>query len=84
MSAVSLNDLLAQASVDPELEAKLAANSGNLKGFLEVANAAGYPVEEEDIMALKTLSDEELSAIAGGFTPYDDKNKCYLATLVDR
>ena len=78
MTVVSLRDLMAQASVDSVLEAKLVASADNLDRLVDVAIAAGYPVTKEDFLSLGELSNEELNSVAGGFTPYDDKNKSIL------
>ena len=73
MTSVLLNDLMAQSSVDPGLEAKLVANADNLDGFLAVANAAGYPLTKEGLLSLAELSDEELAGVTGGNWQQDHK-----------
>ena len=73
MSEIVLNDLMAQSSVDPDLEAKLVAHADNLDGFLEVANAAGYPLTKEDLLSLAELSDDELAEVTGGNWRQDHK-----------
>lgn len=62
-----MNDLIAQSSVDPSLEAELVANANSPDRLIEVANSAWYSVTKDDLLAFVELSDEELSRAAGGF-----------------
>lgn len=66
MTLTILNDLLAQSLVDPDLEARLVANITNLDAFIEIANAAGYPLTKESLLRLTELPDEALSTMTGG------------------
>lgn len=70
MSAVILNDLIAQSSVDPALEAKLIASVSDLDDFIKVANDAGYPLTKDGLVE---LSDEQLSGVIGGVYGQDHK-----------
>ncbi len=66
MSLETLRDLIAQSSVDEDLQIKLVAAAYSVDDILKVANDAGYKISKEDLASLKMLSDEELAAVSGG------------------
>ena len=72
MSLEQLDAFIARAKVDPELRQRLqdAPEPPALEEFLAMARAAGFDVEEADVIAAQLraevqLSDEELQRRAG-------------------
>ena len=72
MSLEQLDAFLARAKGDPELSARVQnpAEPLELSDFLALAHAAGYCVDENDVIAAQqraeeSLSDEELQRRAG-------------------
>jgi predicted ribosomally synthesized peptide with nif11-like leader len=72
MSLEQLDAFLAQAKADPELRQRLQdqAEPPALEEFLALARAAGFAVDENDVIAAQqraeeALSDEELQRRAG-------------------
>lgn len=66
MPSTPLTDLIAQASVDSEFEARLVACTGHLDDFLEFANSSGYSLSREALAVMSDLSDQELASVVGG------------------
>ncbi len=67
MSLETLRDLIAQSSVDEALQIKLVSAACSIESILEVASEAGYNICKDDLASLSALTDEELSAVTGGY-----------------